>query len=322
MGELGACPYNTRCRFAHGEEEIRQKPKPKQYKTKPCNNFIRTGKCPYGVRCNFLHGQPGSAEAALEIAQAQSAASTNNAMMQQSNPPNTNLSAVTAQVPQTYQQRMRSRQQQGWENFMSGVKHVQSGCYNVKTVRGFHCERPPISERFQAWKEMRGEGELPSHVLILQDNKGWIAENAQKQKSKQMMFQQQQQLQELSKLLLPNKESMNVIKSEENDDSESHSERNGKRRRHRKRSDDDEEEDDEESSSESSDGSRSRSRTSRSDNDDDDESMESNMNNDDDKMKENESEIEKSPSLDDTELSSQNVNNNTNDAMDEMPLPE
>eukprot|EP01084_Bolivina_argentea_P055589 101888_1 len=43
---------------------------------------------------------------------------------------------------------------------------------------------------------MEGDGELPSHVLILQDNK-------QKQKSKELLLRQQRQLKELSKLLLP-----------------------------------------------------------------------------------------------------------------------
>merc|ERR1712154_385472 len=158
-----------------------------------------------------------------------------------------------------FQQRMRSRQQMGWENFMSGTKH-SSGCYNVKTVRGFHCDRPPISERFQAWKELRGEGELPSHVLILQDNKGWILENEHKQKNKQILFRQQQQLQQLTKLLLPqqNKEEIDT-----DSDTKRHR-RHRRRRRHRRHRRETQKEQNEEetrSRSRSRDSPRSRSRS-------------------------------------------------------------
>jgi len=54
-----SCPYETRCKFAHGEEELREiahidTDHPK-YKTKPCKNFTVTGLCPFGSRCLFIH---------------------------------------------------------------------------------------------------------------------------------------------------------------------------------------------------------------------------------------------------------------------------
>lgn len=140
--------------------------------------------------------------------------------------------------PKTYHERMRQRQLAGWENFMNGTKDL-SGCYNVQTVHGYHTDRPPVSQRFQAWKEMRGEGELPGHVLILQDNQQWIIENEQRIKSEQILLQQQQQFQELSNLLGRSKAMNHDRRKSNRRESESETESDdtldGKRRRHRHR---------------------------------------------------------------------------------------
>jgi len=51
------CKYGDRCQFAHGEEELRQPPRPKNYKSVKCNKFWKFGVCPYGDRCMFLHDE-------------------------------------------------------------------------------------------------------------------------------------------------------------------------------------------------------------------------------------------------------------------------
>jgi len=54
-----SCPYETRCKFAHGEEELREMAhngvEHPKYKTKPCKNFTISGLCPFGSRCLFIH---------------------------------------------------------------------------------------------------------------------------------------------------------------------------------------------------------------------------------------------------------------------------
>lgn len=57
---LGYCPYNNKCQFAHGTEELRQCQDHlnSKYKTKKCFAFFNGGFCEYGERCNFVHTAP------------------------------------------------------------------------------------------------------------------------------------------------------------------------------------------------------------------------------------------------------------------------
>lgn len=50
----GDCPYDLKCKFAHGRQELRVIPRHPKYKSIPCRSFPQ-GTCTYGARCNFLH---------------------------------------------------------------------------------------------------------------------------------------------------------------------------------------------------------------------------------------------------------------------------
>ncbi|PUZ41444.1 hypothetical protein GQ55_9G505900 [Panicum hallii var. hallii] len=60
--ERGACPYDGRCRFAHGMEELRPVIRHPRYKTLACQLFAAASGCPYGHRCHFRHSLPSTAE--------------------------------------------------------------------------------------------------------------------------------------------------------------------------------------------------------------------------------------------------------------------
>lgn len=52
------CPYNEKCRFAHGKKELHDKIiVGRFYKQKQCKSFYTTGTCKYGSRCHFRHEQ-------------------------------------------------------------------------------------------------------------------------------------------------------------------------------------------------------------------------------------------------------------------------
>jgi hypothetical protein len=54
--ETGYCPYEKKCKYAHGEVELSVKiQKSNNYKKKKCVNFHEKGFCEYGSRCNFVH---------------------------------------------------------------------------------------------------------------------------------------------------------------------------------------------------------------------------------------------------------------------------
>ncbi|KAI8082820.1 uncharacterized protein BX664DRAFT_284558, partial [Halteromyces radiatus] len=53
--ELGVCRYGKKCRYAHGDEELRMVPKHNRYKTQICRAYHLEGTCLYGSRCTFIH---------------------------------------------------------------------------------------------------------------------------------------------------------------------------------------------------------------------------------------------------------------------------
>jgi len=54
------CQFDNKCKFAHGIDELKDRVRPSNYKTKPCTDCpLKNHGCSYGPRCNFCH--PGEA---------------------------------------------------------------------------------------------------------------------------------------------------------------------------------------------------------------------------------------------------------------------
>ncbi len=63
-----SCPYNNKCRFAHGKEELMSKEEESNpnFRAKDCLNFFKFGFCSYGRRCCFKHDERKLNEKNLE----------------------------------------------------------------------------------------------------------------------------------------------------------------------------------------------------------------------------------------------------------------
>lgn len=51
----GNCPYGSKCQFAHGAQDLKVVDRPPKWRSKPCQNWIKTGSCAYNERCCFRH---------------------------------------------------------------------------------------------------------------------------------------------------------------------------------------------------------------------------------------------------------------------------
>jgi hypothetical protein len=66
FSELGCCPYEHKCRFAHGSHELVRPAHRAALKNRKCNGFWKNGCCSYGIRCQFGHAElPWETQAAL-----------------------------------------------------------------------------------------------------------------------------------------------------------------------------------------------------------------------------------------------------------------
>jgi hypothetical protein len=64
--ENGSCHYQHKCRFAHGEEEIKEKIiVNEKYRSRPCSYFFDDLVCFYGVRCLYYHSDFEKADLSL-----------------------------------------------------------------------------------------------------------------------------------------------------------------------------------------------------------------------------------------------------------------
>lgn len=55
--ERGKCDYGDRCKFAHGEHDLRPRHFDRKYKTQLCRNYHETGECRFKTRCKFIHDE-------------------------------------------------------------------------------------------------------------------------------------------------------------------------------------------------------------------------------------------------------------------------
>lgn len=60
--DTGRCNYGNKCKFAHGDEDLRKIPEEPmklynnpRYRTAPCLKYRFLGSCPYGDRCSYIH---------------------------------------------------------------------------------------------------------------------------------------------------------------------------------------------------------------------------------------------------------------------------